>query len=157
MFNFAIELKEDDESAPSKSAPSKSTPSKAQRIIGAVGSFHLPDIGYMIHPDYAGKGYATEAVMAVIPGLFERIPPLCEGGMGFDHLEGWTDVNNWPSRRILQKCGFTCCETIPDPENTVRGPSEIAVFRKARPGRTLDALGLVPSKATDSSPQAPLQ
>lgn len=39
VFNFAIELKNDG-----------SRGSGARAIVGVVGSFHLPSVGYMIHP-----------------------------------------------------------------------------------------------------------
>lgn len=110
----------------------------------------------LLGAEYAGNGYATEAFSTMVVQLFERIAPSSEGG--YDHLEGWTDIENWPSRRILEKCGFTFCEYRPDPDNAVRGPSEIAVFRKARPGKTLEGLGLLPSKASDDpAPSPPLQ
>lgn len=87
-----------------------------------------------------------------MPLLFDRMPTFSEGGVGFDHLEGWTDVHNWPSRHVLEKCGFTYCETIPDPENAVRGPSSIAIFRKARPGKSLHGLGLLVSEEPEPPP-----
>ncbi|KAK5168852.1 uncharacterized protein LTR77_006161 [Saxophila tyrrhenica] len=149
VFNFAIELRQHDLRDGDK-----------RPIIGVVGSFHLPSIGYMIHPDHAGNGYATEAFLAVLPQLFDRIPPLSEGGSGFDHLEGWADVENRPSRRILEKCGFTLCEMRPDPDNDIRGASEIAIYRKARPGRTLEELGLLPideGSVQSKAPTPPVQ
>lgn len=39
MFNFAIELKDRKAQSPD-----------AIRLIGLAGSFHPPEIGYMIHP-----------------------------------------------------------------------------------------------------------
>lgn len=78
-----------------------------------------------------------------------------EGGIGFDHVEGWADVNNLASRRILEKCGFTYCETVPDPENEIRGPTETAIFRKARSGMSLDGLGLLVSKEPKPESDAP--
>lgn len=97
----------------------------------------------------------------MVPELFSRLPPASEGGVGFDHIEGWTDIQNWPSRRVLEKCGFTLCETIPDPfDNPLRGPSQLIIFRKARPGRTLEELGLIPREeggVDESAPTPPIQ
>lgn len=97
----------------------------------------------------------------MVPELFSRLPPASEGGVGFDHIEGWTDIQNWPSRRVLEKCGFTLCETIPDPfDNPLRGPSQLIIFRKARPGRTLEELGLIPREeggVDESAPTSPIQ
>lgn len=142
VFNFAVELKEDNSETP--------------RILGVVGTFGLPMVGYMICPDDAGKGYATEAFSAMILQLFERLPPASQGG--FDHVEGWTDIENWPSRRILEKCGFTLCERRPDPDNLLRGPSELLIYRKARDGKTLEELGLSWANVTEESrPTPPVQ
>ena len=97
----------------------------------------------MIHPDFAGHGYATEAIQAVIAEMWTRFPPAGEGGTGFDHVEGCTNVNNFASKRILEKCGFTYCEMEPDPNNQMLGPSETMIFRLARPGKNLEDLGLL--------------
>ena len=96
----------------------------------------------------------------MIPELFERLPPASEGGTGTDHLEAWTDVQNLASQKILQKCGFTYCETIPDPENQLRGPSDILVYRKARPGKTLEELEIAPTtfrRLDSKAPTPPIQ
>ena len=92
----------------------------------------------------------------MIPKLFERMPPASEGGIGFDYIEGWTDINNLASQRILEKCGFTYCEIMPDPDNQLRGPSEIKIYRKARPGKDLSDMGLLPSESTEPEPDPPL-
>ena len=84
------------------------------------------------------------------------MPAASEGGTGFDHVEGWTDIANKVSQRILGKSGFTYCETIPDPENQIRGPTETMIFRKARPGKTLQDLGLLPSNIAGEESNAPI-
>lgn len=101
---------------------------------------------------YAGHGYATEAFSAVLPQLFDRIPRLSEGGLGYDHVEGWVDAANTRSRRILEKCGFTLCEIVPPkPEH-----AGAVMFRKARPGgKTLEELGLLASPADGVRSEAP--
>ncbi len=40
------------------------------RLIGKAGCWRLPEIGYILHPDHWGKGYAREALQAVIAHLF---------------------------------------------------------------------------------------
>ena len=84
------------------------------------------------------------------------MPPAAEGGTGFDRIEGWADIDNKPSRRNLEKCGFTLCEILPDPDNTLRGPSAIARYCRARHGKTLEELGLTGS-AESSPPTPPVQ
>ena len=74
------------------------------------------------------------------------MPSPSKSDYGHDHLEGCVDVKNWPSRKILDKCGFTICETMPTPEGGPKGASQVAVYRKARPGKTLEEMGLIKPK-----------
>ena len=88
------------------------------------------------------------------------MPPASEGGTGFDYLEAWADVQNSASHRVLKKVGFTYCETIQDPENEVRGPTETVIWRRARPVKELEELDLVASKGLEpehDAPQPPVQ
>lgn len=88
------------------------------------------------------------------------MPSASEGGTGFDYLEAWADVQNLASHRVLEKVGFTYCETVQDPDNEVRGPTQTVIWRKARPGKHLEQLGLVASKSLDlehDAPQPPVQ
>jgi RimJ/RimL family protein N-acetyltransferase len=57
-----------------------------------------PEIGYWLGTPYWGRGYATEAVRAVIDHAF--------GALGHDALAAGVRVNNPASRRVLEKCGF---------------------------------------------------
>ena len=73
------------------------------RVIGSVG-LHRKDletareIGYVMHPDYWGNGYMTEAVKAVTRFAFDEL-----------HLD-LIQVGHFPenarSRSVIQKCGF---------------------------------------------------
>jgi len=127
-------------------------------VIGIAGSFIVGQVGYMIAPDYAGHGYATEAIQAVIPELFDRYPVANEIEPGLNYVEAWTDVNNFASRRILQKCDFTLCEKVVEPNHPIRGGTETLIFRKARPGMDLHVLRLVAvAGAEDPPPQPPIQ
>lgn len=58
----------------------------------------MPDIGYWLGTPYWGKGYATEAVRALVDHAFEDL----------DHkaLHSSARVTNPDSRRVLEKCGF---------------------------------------------------
>ena len=110
--------------------------------------------------DHFGKGYATEAFKAFLSEFFDHVHPKSEDGTGIDHVEGWTDIQNAPSRRVLEKCGFTYCETLPDPDNIVRGPSELVIHRLARPGKRLEDLNLLPAKMhvdRSAAPTPPVQ
>ena len=55
------------------------------------------EIGYVIHPDYQGHGYATEAVRAVIEELRQ---------MGFRKVTAGFFSENTASRRVMEKCGM---------------------------------------------------
>jgi len=56
------------------------------------------EIGYVFHPDYGGRGYATEATRALV-------------GLGFEHyglhrIVGRLDARNTPSARLLERLGM---------------------------------------------------
>ena len=71
-------------------------------VIGACGMSqldrHPPEIGYWLGVKYWGKGYATEAVRAVIDHTFTDLD--CEA------VHSAARVTNPASRRVLEKCGF---------------------------------------------------
>lgn len=55
------------------------------------------EIGYSFHPDYHGKGYAREALAALLAHLRER---------GFTCFSAGTALNNTPSVKLLTGLGF---------------------------------------------------
>jgi RimJ/RimL family protein N-acetyltransferase len=71
-------------------------------IIGACGlttaAGQSPETGYWLGAKFWGKGYATEAVRALIDHAFTNL----------DHqaLQSSVRVTNPGSRRVLEKCGF---------------------------------------------------
>ena len=76
--------------------------SEGNALVGACGYGRRydeePEIGYWIGEPYWGRGYATEAVRALIDHLFsvtdlEAIATGCR-------------VTNLASRRVIEKCGF---------------------------------------------------
>ena len=56
------------------------------------------EIGYGISEEYCGKGYATEAVNAVVDWAMRQ--------SGIARIEAETDPDNTASQRVLEKCGF---------------------------------------------------
>ena len=68
------------------------------RIIGDVGAGRLPDFGFIIHPDYWGRGFATEASAAFIAYAFSETAAteLCAD----------VDPRNTASLKVLGKLGF---------------------------------------------------
>jgi RimJ/RimL family protein N-acetyltransferase len=71
-------------------------------MIGACGMItpagQSPEIGYWLGAKFWGKGYATEAVRALIDHAFTDLE--C------DALQSAARVTNPASRRVLEKCGF---------------------------------------------------
>jgi ribosomal-protein-alanine N-acetyltransferase len=69
------------------------------RAIGKAGCWRVPQIGYILHPDYWGKGVASEAVSAVIAHVFAA----------YDHVDAITadvDPRNEASLKLLARLGF---------------------------------------------------
>jgi RimJ/RimL family protein N-acetyltransferase len=71
-------------------------------VIGACGftqiDRHPPKVGYWLGTDHWGRGYATEAVRAMIDHIFSDLD--CEA------VQAAARVTNPASRRVLEKCGF---------------------------------------------------
>jgi RimJ/RimL family protein N-acetyltransferase len=71
-------------------------------VMGACGftqvDRHPPEVGYWLGAKFWGKGYATEAVRAVIDHVFTDLD--CEA------IHSAARVTNPASRRVLEKCGF---------------------------------------------------
>jgi RimJ/RimL family protein N-acetyltransferase len=56
------------------------------------------EVGYALHPDYHGRGLATEALGAVIPYLFAE---------GFDQVLAGAFETNTASTRVMEKSGMS--------------------------------------------------
>jgi RimJ/RimL family protein N-acetyltransferase len=67
-------------------------------VCGVEPRESAPEIGYWLGAPYWGRGYATEAVRAVIDHAF--------GALGHEVLHAGARVSNAASRRVLEKCGF---------------------------------------------------
>lgn len=74
------------------------------RVIGSIGvprvswAARVGEMGYVIGAPWRGRGYATEAVVAVAAWAF---------GHGMARLEVLTDVANIASQRVAVAAGFT--------------------------------------------------
>ena len=74
------------------------------RLIGGCGirvsapSHKGADMGYCLHKEYWGAGYATEAADAVIAFGFERL--------GLHRIIATCDADNTASARVLEKVGM---------------------------------------------------
>jgi len=68
------------------------------RVIGKAGCWRVPEIGFILHPDYWGQGLAHEALVAVIERAFAIFPIAA--------LEADVDPRNAGCLRLLGKLGF---------------------------------------------------
>ena len=82
------------------------------RGLGTIGftdydpEIKTAELGYSLARDRWNRGYATEALQALLSLCFDR--------MGLHRAEAVHDVRNPASGRVLQKCGLHC-------EGTLRG------------------------------------
>ena len=67
------------------------------RVIGKLGAWQLPEIGFLLDPGFWGRGYALEALAAFV----ERRQAL-----GSTELTADVDPRNQASLRLLEKAGF---------------------------------------------------
>jgi len=65
---------------------------------GGVADSRQGMIGYVIAPEYAGRGYATELARGLIGRFFEREES--------HRVTAWCDVRNLASQRVLTKAGM---------------------------------------------------
>ena len=66
-------------------------------LIGKLGTWKIPEIGFLIDPTYWGRGYASEAMAAFI----ER-----RRGLGTTELTADVDPRNLSSIMLLARHGF---------------------------------------------------
>ena len=83
------------------------------RLVGDVG-LHPPDdeegvveIGYTIAPECQGRGYATEAVRALVAYSLDVL--------GARLVRAWADEDNAASIRVAEKAGLRVVERIEEP------------------------------------------
>ncbi len=67
--------------------------------VGIKWGGRSAEIGYTFHPDYWGRGYATEGAQALVRYLFEDF--------GVSRIEASLHPDNPPSARVLEACGMT--------------------------------------------------
>ena len=70
-------------------------------MIGFLSDVEIKDgtveLGYVIHPDYQNRGYATEALTASIHELFRQ---------GYSKIRTGYFEENPASRRVMEKSGM---------------------------------------------------
>lgn len=119
-YNFAIELLPTDETQ------------KTNRAIGVLGAARAPEVGYMLHPDYWGKGLATEALGAFMPLFWRKYEGV------HDYATAEIDPEHFASQKVLVKCGFVLWETKEKNfQSPTMGLRDTQVYRAPRPGTRL--------------------
>ena len=74
------------------------------RLIGTMGFWNITkahfraEIGYLLHPDFQGKGLMIESAKKTIDFGFRE--------MGLHSIEANINPNNLRSAKMLEKCGF---------------------------------------------------
>ena len=56
------------------------------------------DLGYELHPEHWGRGYATEAAFALVNFGFQEL--------GLNRISSWCIADNDASARVLERLGF---------------------------------------------------
>lgn len=68
------------------------------RVIGKGGAYAMPEVGFILHPEFWGKGFAREAMEAIIPYLFALTDTPA--------LTADVDPDNAASISLLASLGF---------------------------------------------------
>ncbi|NRT15876.1 ribosomal-protein-alanine N-acetyltransferase [Flavobacterium sp. 28A] len=77
----------------------------SDKLIGIIGHYRIQpqnyrsEVGYILHPDYHGKGFIPEALKKVIAFGFNE--------MKLHTIEAVIDPNNTASEKVLLKSGFS--------------------------------------------------
>jgi len=98
-----------------------------ETVIGACGLMQqeqTPELGYWLGVPHWGKGYATEALHAVIDYAFTDL--------GHEALQAGSRVTNPASRRVLEKCGFQWTGVGLYRINAIKSSAPIDRFRLER-------------------------
>jgi RimJ/RimL family protein N-acetyltransferase len=80
------------------------------RLVGDVGLSPAEGepgvikVGYTIAPAFQGRGYATEAIAALVTYAFDRL--------GADVVRAYASADNVPSIRVAEKVGMELVERI---------------------------------------------
>ncbi len=68
------------------------------KVIGKAGAWAIPEVGFILHPEYWGQGLMHEAMTAVVRHLFLTHP--------MPHLTAEADPRNAASLGLLTRLGF---------------------------------------------------
>lgn len=77
--------------------------------IGITGFYYdgkAAEVGYLIQPQFAGKGYGTESLMALVSWSARTL--------SIGHYQAIVTAGNAASERVLEKSGFQLSHVDPD-------------------------------------------
>jgi ribosomal-protein-alanine N-acetyltransferase len=100
------------------------------RVIGSVGIWNFDEtqtsaeLSYGIAPEFQGRGYMGEALARVIEYAFATLK--------LSVLEAYTDAENTPSRRLLERIGFAEAGQVDDPSADGTRVYHMIVYRMER-------------------------
>ncbi|MBA3511507.1 GNAT family N-acetyltransferase [Sphingomonas sp.] len=94
------------------------------QVIGKLGAWRLPEIGFIIHSDHWGRGYAAEAMRVFLAHIFESRCVEC--------LTADVDPRNTGSLRLLKCHGFVETGYAPGNWNTHIGVCDSVFLRLDR-------------------------
>ncbi len=72
---------------------------REKKVIGKLGAWRLPEIGFILSPEHWGSGFASEAMSAFVRHIFTR-PDVAR-------LTADVDPRNLRSLALLKRHGFT--------------------------------------------------
>nr|WP_273545039.1 GNAT family N-acetyltransferase [Heliomarina baculiformis] len=67
-------------------------------VIGKAGIWDAPELGFLLHPRFWGKGLMAEALSALIPHFFQQ--------MSLEKITADVDPRNSASLSLLNRMGF---------------------------------------------------
>jgi RimJ/RimL family protein N-acetyltransferase len=68
------------------------------KLVGKAGLWRFPEIGFIFHPDFWGRGFASEALAVVLDRAF--------GAHGLPKVDADVDPRNAASLKLLERLGF---------------------------------------------------
>lgn len=91
------------------------------RIVGKMGCWRVPEVGFILNRKVWGQGVAREALQGLV--TYMRSQGAC------DHLWADVDPRNHRSKRLLQACGFQLAGSAPRTIETHIGWCDSDFFR----------------------------
>ena len=76
----------------------RSSPQALIGMLEARPAGHKADLGYVLAPEFWGRGYIPEAISALASHALEQ--------EGLFRVQAFCDIENLPSQRALEKAGF---------------------------------------------------